>query len=222
MKRMIKGIALFGLIASLTGLTASVTAQVSATKPADDNKKSEKQVELGEKVPDFELADINGKTHKLSDYKDKYIVLEWTNPACPYVKGVYKHGVVADTIAKMKDMGDDYVYIAVNSTANMPKDDVIKQQQAFVKEHNVDIPVLIDYEGTVGKMFGAKHTPDIYVIDNTQTLRYYGGFTDDMGFKNGTKSTNYPINALTQLKNGESVSPDTARRWGCDVKYKKS
>lgn len=220
MTRTIKGIALFGLVATLSGLTASVAAQpqMSKDKPADTAKDA-KQVELGEKVPDFELPDLDGKMHKLSDFKDKNVVLEWTNPDCPYIVGVYKTGVVASTVSKLKEMGDNYVYIAINSTANMPKDDVISRERAFLKEHNLDIPVLIDYDGKVGKMFGAKHTPDIYVLDNTHTLRYFGGYTDDHQFKNGTDSTNYAINALTQLKNRESVSPDTARRWGCSVKY---
>src|SRR5690554_6828819 len=160
MTRLFKGLALVGLVSAMTMLTANVTAQVSKiSKSPTEN--TAKKVALGEKVPDFELPDLDGKTHKLSDYKDKYVVIEWTNPDCPWVEKTYAAGIVADTINKMKEMGDDYVYIAINSTAkNTTKEAVIKREKAFLKQHNLDVTVLIDFDGKVGKMFDAKHTPD--------------------------------------------------------------
>lgn len=219
------------LISSLAAvaLTAAVTAfafggpQLSSSRSDDSGKdkmSDTKKVELGEKVPDFTLTDLDGKEHTLSDYKGKYIVLEWTNPECPYIRGVYGKGVVDYTLKQMEEMfGDDAVYLAVNSSSNKDRDAVVAQNKAFLKKHDVDVPVLIDYDGMVGRMFGARHTPDIYVIDTDMKLRYFGGFTDDKNFRNGNECMNYALNALKQLKAGETVSPDTATRWGCSVKY---
>ncbi len=220
MKRMFRTVATLGLVAAVAGLGAAVTAAPQFAKKADGKAKTADAatVKVGETVPDFTLPDLDGKEHSLSDFEGKTIVLEWTNPGCPYVVGVYKHGIVKQTVEKINEM-DDVVYIAINSTGNMSKEAVIKQNKAFLKEHNVDVPVLIDYDGKVGKMFGAKHTPDLYVIDSEMTLRYLGGYTDDYRFKNGTESMNYVTNALTQIKAGETVAPDSARRWGCSVKY---
>jgi len=220
MNRTRRLITTLGVVALLGGVTAIAFGAPQYARDKSDDKKIEKKVELGEKVPDFTLIDLNGREYTLSDYKGKHIILEWTNPECPYIKGVYATGVVEDTLKKAKEMfGDDVVYLAVNSSANKDKEDVIKGNKAFLKKHDVDVPVLIDYEGTVGKMYGAKHTPDMYVIDTDMKLRYMGGFTDDHRFQKGDDAMNYVINALTQLEKGETVAPDKARRWGCSVKY---
>jgi len=220
MNRTRRLITTLGVVALLGGMTAFAFGVPQYVKENPDDKKTEKKVELGEKVPDFTLTDLDGKEYTLSDYKGKHIVLEWTNPECPYIVGVYGKGIVDNTLDTMKEMfGDDVVYIAVNSSANKDRKDVIKGNKAFLKKHNVDVPVLIDYDGKVGKMYGAKHTPDMYVIDTDMKLRYMGGFTDDHRFQKGDDAMNYVINALTKLKNGETVAPDTARRWGCSVKY---
>lgn len=218
MKRMIRTLAMAGLVTAIAGLGSAVTASPQMDKKADENSKQ--KVKVGEKVPDFTLTDLDGKEYTLSDFKGKTIVLEWTNPSCPYIVGVYKHGIVENTLKKMKELfGDDAVYLVVNSTANKPKEEVIKENRKFLKQHDIAVPVLIDYDGEVGKMFGAKHTPDMYVIDTDMTLRYFGGFTDDHRFQNTDECMNYVVNALEQLDARETVSPDTARRWGCSVKY---
>lgn len=205
-----------GAAAAVCGL-----AGVLAASPAQYQKPSDEQVvKVGEAVPAFTLTDLNGKEHNSADWKGKVVVIEWTNPDCPYIKGVYEKGVVKATQAKLKEFGDDYVYVSINSTAaNTTQDDVIKKNASFMKEHKLDHPVLIDFDGKVGKMFGARHTPDIYVIDKEGVLRYFGAFTDDSSFSKGDKATNYAINAVEQVRNGETVTPTTAKRWGCGVKY---
>ena len=80
--------------------------------------------EIGGPAPSFELKDLDGTTHKLSDFKGKNVVLEWYNPGCPYCKGIYESGVVTKTLEGMKAIKGDHVYIAVNSTGNMPEDQV--------------------------------------------------------------------------------------------------
>ena len=201
------------------GLGVVVVALTAALAPAAPQ--GSKQATLGEKAPAFTLKDMSGKSHSLKDFKGKTVVIEWTNPKCPFIEKSYGAGVVKQTVDAMKGMGKDYVYLAINSTANMPKDDVISGNTAFLKQHKLDsIPVLIDYDGKVGRMYGAKTTPHMYVIDPEGILRFHGAFTDDRGNKNPDRK-NYVINALTQMANGETVTPDYVKPWGCSVKYAK-
>jgi peroxiredoxin len=194
-------------------LGLAVIAFAAAAGPAE---KSKTKAEIGEPAPSWTLKDTKGNSHSLSDFEGKTVVIEWTNPDCPYIQGVYGRKVVENTINAMKKMGDDYVYLAINSTANKPKSDVIAIND---KEHNVDIPVLVDYDGKIGKAYGAKTTPHMYVIDSKGVLRYHGAFTDDPRGSKGDDATNYVLNALKQMKKGETVAPDHARQWGCSVKY---
>lgn len=211
MKTNLKTLASLGLGVALLSLTAALAPI------GDDHAK------LGEKAPEFKLSDLDGKQHSLTDFAGKTVVLEWTNPSCPYIVGSYQSGVVADTVSAMKKMGDDYVYIAINSTARgVTKEGVIRQNTAFLTEHGVDIPVLVDFEGEVGHMYGAKTTPHVYVIDGDGVLRYNGAYTDDKSFsKDADDRTNYVLNALNQIAAGETVSPDYVKPWGCGVKYAK-
>lgn len=199
------------------GMCAAVLSATAAIASAQDKENATKMAEVGEKAPSFSLNNLKGDPCSMSDYEGKVIVLEWTNPDCPFVEGVYAKGVVKETVGAMKEMGDDYVYISINSTANIPEKDVIKRNAALLKKNDVDIVALIDYDGSVGRMYGARTTPHMYVIDKEGILRYDGAFTSD--FKKGTEATNYVVNALNQMSKDETVSPDQTKPWGCSVKY---
>ncbi|MHC4947504.1 MAG: redoxin family protein [Planctomycetota bacterium] len=197
------------------GLSAAVLSATAALAPLGD----EAQAKVGEAAPSFTLTDLDGNEHSLADFKGKIIVLEWTNPGCPYIVGCYGKGVVGNTLEKMKQMGDDLVYLGINSTGNMAEDDVIKMNAKFLEENKVDIPVLVDHDGTVGRMYGARTTPHTFVIDRDGVLRYQGAYTDDPRGKKGDEAMNYVLNAIEQIENGETVSPDYVKPWGCSVKY---
>ena len=198
----------FGLGLVALALTAAAGQAQEAVK-----------AKVGEKAPAWTMTDLDCKTHELKNFKGKHVVLEWTNPECPYIVGVYEKGVVRHTLAEMKKMGENFVYIAVNSTANKPKEEVMKINREFLKKNEVTVPVVMDYSGAVGKAYGAKRTPHMFVIDAEGVLRYHGAFTDDAGSSKGTESTNYVLNALKQIAAGETVTPDHVREWGCSVKY---
>ena len=198
----------FGLGLVALALTAAAGQAQEAVK-----------AKVGEKAPAWTMTDLDGKTHELKNFKGKHVVLEWTNPECPYIVGVYEKGVVRYTLAEMKKMGDNFVYIAVNSTSNKPKEEVMKINREFLKKNEVTVPVVMDYSGAVGKAYGAKRTPHMFVIDAEGVLRYHGAFTDDAGSSKGTESTNHVLNALKQIAAGETVTPDHVREWGCSVKY---
>ncbi len=188
------------------------TDTTTAEKKADDQK-----AKVGEMAPDFKLKDATGEEHSLSDFKGKIIVLQWINPGCPVCRHVTSSGKVAAMLKEIRAMDPDVVHLTINSTYWMEPEESAK----YLKEHKIDSPALIDREGTVGHLYGAKTTPHMFVIDEDFVLRYDGAFDDNA---DGSKSspTNYVTNTVKQIKAGETVSPDQTKPYGCSVKYKKS
>jgi peroxiredoxin len=219
------------LAASLAaGFTTLVLAQDAAkpTAPAEKEKgkkegrkgeKGEKaaaKAKVGEAAPNFTLKTTDGKEWSLSDAKGKVVVLEWVNPECPVCVRVMKDGTVANTIKGVTEQFSDVVYVAINSSAARPSS--LEKTAAYMKEHKIDIPALLDNEGSVGQMYGAKTTPHCYVIDASGKLVYEGAIDNS---ERGDGKMNYVVNAVTQLKKGESVSPSQTTPFGCSVKYKR-
>ena len=170
------------------------------------------KAKVGEAAPAFELKDTDGKTVKLSDYKGKIVVLEWFNPDCPIVVGLYKKDVMHKTQESFK--GKDVVWLSINSGAPGQQGHGLERNADARKEWKMNWPVLLDESGATGKAYGATNTPHMYVIDAKGTL-VYAGAIDDKG------KTNYVENAVTQTLKGESDSPSTTKAYGCSVKYGK-
>ncbi len=169
--------------------------------------------QVGQPAPAFTLKDESGKEHSLAQYKGKVVVLEWTNPECPFVKRHYE----ADTMIKTRAGFDSQkvVWLAVDSTAsNTPE-----KSAAWKKAEGLAYPVLQDASGTVGRAYAAKTTPHMYVIDAQGVLRYAGAIDDDPRGKN-EKDTNYVKTAVDALLTGKPVPASTTAPYGCSVKYK--
>jgi len=177
--------------------------------------------EVGSAAPKFTLTDTNGSSHNLSDFKGKYVVLEWVNHGCPFVKKFYNPG-------KMQEFqktwtGKDVVWLSICSSAPG------KQGHMSAEEWNEKIKatgtkataVLMDEDGTVGQQYGAKTTPHMYVIDPKGTLIYAGAIDD----KKSTDpadiegATNYVHQALQEAMAGKGVSTTSTAPYGCSVKY---
>ncbi len=174
--------------------------------------------EVGKKAPDFTLNDTTGKSHSLSDFKGKIVVLQWINPECPYCVRVMRDGQVKGAHKEAVGMDKDVVWLLVNSTSHMPP----TGSAEYLKQYELTVPALVDQPGTVGRLYGARTTPHMYVIDAEGVLRYEGAIDDDpRGSKasSGETVTNYVVNAIRQIKAGETVSPANTRPWGCSVKY---
>ncbi len=195
------------------------------TPPAEKGEKEEAEekpevAKVGKPAPNFALKDIKGKAHQLSSYAGNYVVIEWFNPGCPYCRGIYDNGVVEDIHTKIRQVDPDFVYLAINSTANQPKEFVITQSDEFLQKQEMPgIPVLLDYDGKVGRLYDARTTPHMYVINPEGVLIYAGAITDDRNFDKGDKATNHVINAVRSSVSGTEVAPNTVRPWGCSVKY---
>lgn len=179
------------------------------------------QAPVGEAAPDFALPDTDGDTHRLSDYEGKYVVLEWLNFGCPFVQKHYNSGNMQALQKRFTKKG--VVWLSIVSSAEgkqgyYPPDEMRRQKN----DHNGNMSaILLDPDGDVGRSYGAKVTPHMYVVSPDGKLLYKGGIDDkpttDEADVDG--ATNFVSNALTQALNGEAVDPNTAPPYGCTVKY---
>ena len=176
---------------------------------------------VGDAAPDFSLPDSNGKLHSLAEYRGKTVVLEWNNPECPFVKKHYASGNIPKQQADATSAG--VVWLTINSGAEGKQGHVDgPRANAFLAQYNAKpTAYLLDPDGKVGHLYGAKTTPHMYVIDAAGVLRYMGGIDsiastdkDDIA-----KATQYVPQALAELKAGKSVSVTASQPYGCGVKY---
>jgi len=179
---------------------------------------------VGSAAPDFSLTDSNGRTHSLSQYKDKYVVLEWFNPECPFVKKHYGSGNMQKLQGEYTGKG--VVWLTIDSNApgtegNITPDQANKIMSSW-KTHQTAL--LLDPESTVARAYGARNTPDMIVISPEGKIVYEGAI-DSKATPNPAdipNSTNYVKSALDESLAGKPVSTSTTRPYGCSVKYKSS
>ncbi|MEN6427777.1 MAG: redoxin domain-containing protein [Phycisphaerales bacterium] len=171
----------------------------------------------GKQAPPFELSSFNNSTTiKLSDYKDRIVVLEWMNPECPFSRYHYETvHTMANLAAKYKDK--NVVWLAVNSTNNT----TVEANREFAKKHKLPYPILDDRTGQVGRQYGARNTPHMFVIDTNGVIVYAGAIDNaPLGKQEPSAgSVNYVDKALTELLAGQKVSTPTTPPYGCTVKY---
>jgi peroxiredoxin len=176
---------------------------------------------VGSAAPDFSLTDAKGQTHSLSQYKGKYVVLEWFNPECPFVKKHYGSG-------NMQKLQEEYtskgvVWLTIDSNApgsegNMTPEQAEKVAAAW-KTHQTAL--LLDPEGKAGRAYGAKNTPNMVVISPEGKIAYEGAI-DSKATPNPSdipNSTNYVKVALDESLAGKPVTTANTRPYGCGIKY---
>jgi peroxiredoxin len=172
-------------------------------------------IDVGDKAPGFTLTDSAGKTVSLGDYKGRVVVLEWTNPDCPFVKRHYQEGSMKNLTSAYSDSG--VVWLTINSTNYMDA----AANAAFVKKEGIGWPVLVDQDGAVGHAFGAATTPHMFIIDAKGIVVYEGAIDDDpRGNMEAGARTNFVANALNDVAAGQAVSTAETKPYGCSVKYK--
>ena len=167
---------------------------------------------LGAAAPAFNLSDGNGKTVNSADFRGKVVVLEWFNPGCPFCQRHLKDGTMKNLAAKYREQG--VVWLAVNSVANSTNE----MNARVAAENALEYPILNDSAGRVGRAYGAKTTPDMFIIDRSGALVYSGAIDDDPNGGNSIK-TNYVSKALDEVLAGKSVSMPQTKSYGCGVKY---
>ncbi len=176
-------------------------------------------LEPGDKAPGFMLTDTEGAEFSLQTYLDdgQTVVLEWFNPDCPFIKKHHlNHKTMNETFAAVKDEG--VVWLAINSSAKGKEGHGLKRNQKAVKEYEIPFPVLIDEPGDVGRAYGAKTTPHMFIINPDGTVAYNGAIDND---RSAAKlgETNYVAAALMALREGKKIEMPETPAYGCSVKY---
>jgi peroxiredoxin len=177
---------------------------------------------VGSAAPDFSLTDAKGKTHSLSQYKGKHVVLEWFNPECPFVKKHYGGG-------NMQKLQEEYtskgvVWLTIDSNApglegNLTPEQAQKKMSEWKTKQTA---ILLDPEGKAGRSYGAKNTPHMFII-NPDGKVVYEGAIDSKATPNPAdipSSTNYIKAALDESLAGKPVTTANTKPYGCSVKYK--
>ena len=176
---------------------------------------------IGAPSPDFIATDASGKPIKLSQFKGKTVVLEWNNPGCPFVQKHYDSGNMQKTQAAAAKIGA--VWLTVNSGAPGKQGHMSgAEANAFVKKHAATpAAYLLDAKGVVGRLYEAKTTPEIAIIDAKGNLVYQGAI-DDKPTSDAAdikSARNHVTAALGELSAGKPVSVAQSRPYGCSVKY---
>lgn len=179
-------------------------------------------VETGKPAPDFTAKDTNGVEHTLSGFKGKIVVLEWTNPECPYVK---KHYEPKNMQTLQKDYTDKgVVWISINSSAEGKQG---HQTNEAANKYMADVGSaatarIADADGAIGKLYGAKTTPHMFVIDKDGNIAYHGAIDDNDSANPADAATakNHVKAALDSLLTGTPVETAQTNPYGCSVKYK--
>jgi peroxiredoxin len=177
---------------------------------------------VGDPAPDFTATDSNGKTHKLSDYRGKVVVLEWHNQGCPYTKKHYDSG----NMQKLQKewTGKGVIWLTVISSAPGAQGYVTAaEENDYMKRTNsAPTAALLDPDGTLGHLYAAKTTPHMYIIDPGGVLIYNGAIDDhpSTDASDIPSSKNYVSAALREATAGKKVTEAATRPYGCSVKYK--
>jgi len=176
---------------------------------------------VGQAAPTFSASDASGKRVSLADYKGKTVVLEWVNPECPYVR---KHYDSANMQATQKAAtAKDVVWLSVNSTHPSHADHKTPAEMAAWTQAQRAAPTatLLDGDGKIGRAYGARTTPHLYVVDGRGTLVYAGGIDDKPSANPAdVKAAKNHVNAaLADMAAGRAVAQPVTRAYGCSVKY---
>lgn len=176
---------------------------------------------VGEPAPAFKGMDTNGVQHELSDFLGKTVVLEWTNHECPYVKKHYDGGNMQALQKEATDSGVVWLSIASSAPGKQGHVDGATANHVMKEVGAHPTARIQDPSGTIGKLYEAKTTPHMFVINKEGVLAYAGAIDSDSSFKPDgiATATNYVREALNDLAEGKAVEVSSTQPYGCSVKY---
>jgi len=177
--------------------------------------------EIGKPAPEFMANDTNGRHVMLSELKGKTVVLEWTNHECPFVVKHYGSGNMQALQAEAAQ--DGVVWVSIVSSAKDKQGNVTAEEANKIIADQKAVPAhkILDEDGKIGKLYDAKTTPDMFVINKEGILVYKGAIDDKSGFnpEEIKDAKNYIRAALNDLKAGKPVEVSSTKPYGCGVKY---
>mgnify|MGYP001825725214 CR=1 FL=1 len=176
----------------------------------------------GDQAPDFTLTDTAGKEHNLQSYLDdnQTVVLEWFNPDCPFIKKHHLNPKTMDETFAAVSKEQPVIWLAINSNAKGKQGNGLERNKKAVEEYEMTFPVLLDESGEVGKAYGAKTTPHMFIITPDGKVVYAGAIdSDNSADKLG--ETNYVLEFLNAMAAGKELPTAETKPYGCSVKYAK-
>ncbi|MDC0036733.1 redoxin domain-containing protein [bacterium] len=178
-------------------------------------------VSIAAQAPNFTGIDSQGKTHRLSDYKEKIVVLEWKNHKCPFVKKFYDQGDMQTFQQRFTDQ--DIVWLSIVSSAEGKQGYQTPQEcnNQIKTEGSQATAVILDPTGEIGKLYEAKTTPHMYVI-NPKGKLVYAGAIDSIRSADPSdisKATNYVVEAIKSIQTNTPVAISSTQSYGCSIKY---
>lgn len=199
-------------------LLLSVLALFAMTGCLPESKAATK---IGYAAPDFTGTDSNGNEISLSDFKGKNVVLEWTNHGCPFVVKHYGSGNMQKLQKKYTREGVIWLSIVSSAKGKQGNTTPTQANTLMIEQGSKPTVRILDPSGEIGKLYGARTTPHMFVIDKKGILAYMGAIDDDPSHKpEGIKgATNYVAAALESLAKDEEVEVAATKPYGCSVKY---
>lgn len=175
---------------------------------------------VGQSAPSFELTSLDGSTVSLASLKGQTVVLEWFNPDCPFVVAAHGEGGPLRDLGNTWSAKDGVTWLAINSGAPGKQGHGKERNAKAVADWSIGYPVLLDESGDVGRAYGAKTTPHLYVVDGEGILRYAGGLDDaPLGKAPEGGATPFLANAVEAVAAGRTPDPASTKPYGCSVKY---
>ena len=178
-------------------------------------------LEVNQPAPHFTLTDSKGQAHQLADFAGKYVVLEWVNYECPFVRKQYD---TKNMQALQRQLtADGVVWLSVNSSAEGKQGYFSAEEinRRIAAQEAAPTSYLMDSDGTVGRLYGAQTTPHIFLISPEGTLIYQGAIDDQPGLDHAIvgEAENYLLRAYNEARAGQPVSLPATKSYGCSVKY---
>ncbi|MGH6626353.1 MAG: redoxin domain-containing protein [Burkholderiaceae bacterium] len=179
---------------------------------------------VGEPAPAFTATDTAGQTRQLSDFKGKYVVLEWFNPSCPFTRKHYNSGNMQGLHKEFTAKGVVWLSLNANERTNLFYLSPDKLARWTAQQSAAPTATLMDEEGTVGRAYGARVTPHLYIVNPQGTLIYAGGIDSiaSSRVEDIPAATNYVRQGLNEALAGKPLTAPVTRPYGCPIKYKSS
>tara|TARA_R110002096_G_scaffold433887_3_gene653821 strand:- start:25511 stop:26167 length:657 start_codon:yes stop_codon:yes gene_type:complete len=218
MKRLTLSFALLALTAcGASQASETPTAPVAQAEMAPETTPADTATANAVADANWTLTDLNGQEVSLASYQGKTVVLEWFSPTCPFIVHAHGEGPLKDMASKVTASGD-VVWLAINSNSKGSAAELDTNKQAAA-DWNISHPVLMDSDGAVGRMYGAKTTPHMFVIDPAGEVVYKGALDNAPRGEAEGEYVNYVEAALGNIAAGTPVALAETKSYGCGVKY---
>ena len=203
----------------LLALIFAATMFINVTSESD--KKTTIDAPVGEQAPNFEVMDANGNMRSLSEFEGQYVILEWLNHGCPYIRKHYDGNNMQQLQEKYTDQGVVWLSVISSAPGEQGYMEPEEARQSIEEYGASPTAILLDPEGEMGQAYDARVTPHMFIIDPSGTVRYNGAIDDKPTPRASSLETahNYIDAAMNSLMNGEEVEVKSNTPYGCNVKY---